>query len=86
MSTEKCKVEETLKYIKRREYTDDLHSFVATIENGRTFVSYWNKKFYVTCYVWRRDEEDTLEFIFDNIDECRNKLIELGIKPETIDI
>ena len=86
MPIEKDSVRKTLEYIKRREHTPDLNSFVATVENGRAFVAYHNKKFCVTCYRWIGNTEETLEYQYDKIEDCHSKLLELKIKPETIEI
>ena len=79
-------IEKVLKNMVRNKNRPDLHSFCAKTRNGSVFVVYANEQFRVSCFIAKDCGQDVENIVCGSIQECLNKLAELGIKPETIEM
>lgn len=79
-------IEKILKNMVRNKNRPDLHSFCAKTKDGSVFVVYANERFYINYFITKEDGQDVEDIICNSVQECYNKLAELGIKPETIEM
>ena len=79
-------IEKLLKSMIRNKHKPDMHSFNAKINNGSVYVEFANEKFYITCFVSMDSGQEVKTIACGDIHECHDKLVELGVKPETVDM